>query len=366
MDRGGMETLIMNIYRTVDRTKVQFDFAVHGNRNGDYESEIYELGGRFYRFPAMRKNPVAYRNAWRRFWQVHSNEFTVFHFHTNSLANIIAFKEAYEAGVMVRLVHSHSSSANKGKLQILNNYLHKLHQKKIAEMATSLIACSDEAADWLYGGKRIGRHTVTILKNGVDVKQFAFNQETRNVLRKQLGLKGKKVIGHVGSFIAVKNHEFLLDIIDKAYKIDNRISAILVGSGELKEQIMIIAKERHLENVIQFLGVRGDISNLLSAMDLFILPSVYEGLPVSLVEVQANGLPALVSDTVTKNIKVNDNIEYLSLNKGTTYWAERAVTLLNTQKHSFNTKPIVDSGFDIRDTVDIYVSILQSSVRMMK
>jgi len=360
MDRGGMETLIMNIYRNIDRSKIQFDFAIHGDRNGDFEDEILELGGKFYRFPIMRKNPITYRYAWRKFWKEHANVYTAFHFHTNSLANIIAFEEAFRSGVRMRIVHSHSSSSNKGKLQSTNIFLHKLHRNRIKRIATNLFACSNEASQWLFGGNKLGDKRVLLLKNGVDVNRFKFNQAIRDQMRLNLGLQEKKVIGHIGSFINVKNHEFLLDIIDNAHKKNPNIRAIFIGDGLLRTHLTTIVKSRKLESIVQFLGVRKDVSNLLSAMDLFIFPSLYEGLPVSLVEVQANGLPALVSDSITNNVKINNNIEYISLHKGTEYWSQRALIRLESDKHSTDVQSLIEAGFDISDTVDEYVNILQS------
>ena len=191
MHRGGMETFIMNLYRNIDRQHVQFGFAVHGDEAGDYEKEILELGGEIFYFPHMRKNPIRYRKAWREFWAKNRNRYTAFHMHTNSLANVIAMEEAAKAGVPVRIIHSHSSMANKGRLQKLNDFLHKRHQKKLPRLATNLFACSDKAANWLFGGTTVQNLNVRQINNGISVEDFQFDPEAREALRSKVGLNGK-------------------------------------------------------------------------------------------------------------------------------------------------------------------------------
>lgn len=358
MKRGGMETLIMNLYRNIDREQIQFHFAVHGEEKGDFAEEIISLDGAFYHFPHMRKDPIAYRKAWRAFWKKHGHQYTAFHMHTNSLANFIAFEEAYRAGIPVRIIHSHSSYAAKGKLQFINDFLHKQHQKKAKKMATHLFACSDKAANWLFGGMTLGGLKVQILKNGVDILQYQYNPERRETIRAELGLTGTKIMGHVGTFLPVKNHSFLVDAIEAAYRKDPQIRCVFVGKGPLFEQIQEKIRQKGLENVIHLLGLRADVHELLSAMDLFVMPSLYEGLPVSLVEVQANGLPALVSDSITKDVKFLDNFNYLDLSAGAEAWGAKAVELMDGQLRTTDVQPLVDNGFDIRQTTDIYQNIL--------
>ena len=237
MNRGGMEMFIMNLFHHIDRKELMFDFAIHGSVVGDFQEEIRNLGGSWYFFPKMRKNPIQYRKAWRTFWKTHAGEYCAFHFHTNSLANIIAVEEAAIAGVPIRIIHSHSSMANKGRLQWLNDYLHKLHQKKLSKLATHLFACSDKAASWLFGGMKIGSLPVMQINNGIDIEKFRYNEINRNHIRKSLGLEGLKVVGHIGTFLPVKNHKFVVDVIEKAYEMDSSIRCVLIGRGCLYEEI---------------------------------------------------------------------------------------------------------------------------------
>ncbi len=350
----------MNLYRNIDREKIQFDFAVHGNDAGDYEKEITQLGGKFYYFPHMRKNPVEYKKAWHEFWKNNANRYKAFHMHTNSLANVIAMEEAKKANVPIRIIHSHSSMANKGRLQFLNDYLHKKHRKKLPELATDLFACSDKAAEWLFGGMQVGNINVVKINNGVDTESFKFDEAKRKELRNVLNLEGKKVIGHVGTFIPVKNHGFLIDVVEKAYRSDRDIRCILVGNGSLLEEIKEKVHQKELDDIVLFLGVCGNVNELLSAMDIFAMPSLYEGLPVSLVEVQANGLPAVVSDTITTDVKFQSNLHYIPLSSSCDEWAEEIIKIINNNERADDCKCVSEHGFDIKDTVKKYENIILS------
>ncbi len=358
MDRGGIATFIMNLYRKIDRERVQFDFAVHGDQAGDFQEEISKLGGRFHYFPHMRKNPLKYRAAWRKFWKENGGDYGAFHMHTNSLANIIALEEAERAGVPVRIVHSHNSMANKGRLQWLNDFLHKRHQARIPRLATHLFTCSDKAAQWLFGGTSVGELVVQQINNGVDVEAFRFDEAKRKKIRDELSLGDAKIIGHIGVFLPVKNHRFLIDVVERAFERDRAARCLMIGDGPLRAEMEEIVRQKNLENVVVFLGVRRDIPDLLSAMDAFLMPSLYEGLPVSLVEVQANGLPALVSDTITKDVRLKDNLQYLDLAAGPDAWAEKALEMIDGGLRNDDPSRVIERGFDITKTVGIYEKIV--------
>ena len=360
MNRGGMEMFIMNLFNHIDRKEMMFDFAIHGSNVGDFQEEIRNLGGSWYYFPHMRKNPIKYRNAWRTFWKTHAQEYCAFHFHTNSLANTIALDEAARAGVPIRIIHSHSSMANKGRLQWLNDFLHKLHQKQIPNLATHLFACSDKAASWLFGGMQIGSLSVIQINNGIDIEKFHYNEVNRNHIRKALGLEGMKVVGHVGSFLPVKNHKFIVDVIEKAYEMDPSIRCLFIGQGGLFEEIKNVVASKKLSNVILFLGIQSNVHEWLSAMDIFVMPSLYEGLPVSLIEVQANGLPAIVSDTITNSVKLQKNMYYKSLSDGPIEWAKEIIEVINNKCRANNSNCVADAGFDINETAQIYEKIILS------
>lgn len=358
MHRGGMEMFIMNLFRHIDRTELMFDFAIHGSEVGDFQEEIRELGGKWYFFPKMRKNPMKYRKAWRSFWRAHAGEYCAFHFHTNSLANVIALEEAARAGVPIRIIHSHSSMADRGRLQWLNDFLHGLHQKKIPKLATHLFACSDKAAAWLFGDMQHNSLPVTQINNGINIEKFRYNEMDREQIRKTMALDGLKVVGHVGAFLPVKNHKFIVDVIEKAYEMDASIRCVFIGQGSLYEEIKDLVAAKKLEDVILFLGVQNNVHQWLSAMDVFIMPSLYEGLPVSLIEVQANGLPAMVSDTITDSLKLQNNIYYKALSDGPAAWAKEIIKVIDQNCREYNSNCVSEGGFDIKETTEIYESII--------
>lgn len=362
MNRGGMETLIMNLYRNIDLAEFQFDFATHTEQKGDFDDEIRNKGGKIYSFPQYRKDPKFYRTTWKSFFCEHAGEYEVFHFHTNSLANVVALEEAQKAGIPIRIVHSHSTWANKGRLQWLNNVLHKYHQSKLSKLATNLVACSTEAAQWLYGGMTVKNLKVALLKNGVDCERFSYDASIRKRTREVLGLTDDEIlVGHIGKFIQVKNHAFLLDIIAAMMNRNENVRGILVGDGELKGQLIEKAKALGIEDKVQFLGVRSDISELLMAMDIYIMPSLYEGLPVSVVEVQATGLTALLSDTISKEVKLKENVYFASLELRPEDWGEYALTLCN-KKREIDNSPIKEAGFDIRLTAKEYEKMISGKI----
>lgn len=357
MNRGGMETLIMNLYRNIDPSEFQFDFATHTDQKGDYDDEIHERGGKIYSFPQFRKDPRKYRISWRKFFWKHAGEYEVFHFHTNSLANIVALEEAQKAKIPIRIVHSHSAWANKGSLQFLNNVLQRIHQAKIPKLATHLLACSSEAAQWLYGGMTVKKTKVILFKNGIDCDKFSFDESTRRETRQSLGVNDNEIlVGHIGKFIPVKNHIFLLSVINQMVKINKNVRCLLVGDGELKKQIVEKADILKLNDKVKFLGVRSDIPKLLMAMDVYIMPSLYEGLPVSVVEVQAAGLSALLSDKISKEVKLKGNVYFASLNLAPEKWAEIALSI--SRVRNVDNSPIRDAGFDIKLAAEEYLKII--------
>ncbi len=356
MNRGGMETLIMNLYRNVDREKIAFDFATHTDKKGDFDDEIISLGGRIYAFPPYRKDPKGYKMAWRKFFNEHSGEYLVFHMHTNSLANITALLEAERAGVPVRITHSHSTFANKGRLQFLNNFLHKHNRKRLKTAATHLFACGQKAAEWLYGGMSLYGKEVTVINNGVSCAEYTYNAQTAQNKKKQLGVEGKKVVGHIGKFVTVKNHTFILKIICEMVKQNPDIVCLLIGDGELRCACEQEAKALGVEQNVRFLGVRSDIPELLMAMDLFLMPSLYEGLPVSMIEVQSSGLASLISDTISSEVKIKENVNFKSLSDGAPSWAEEAFKIMSQPRMCDNT-PIINAGYDIEYTTKKYCEI---------
>lgn len=293
-----------------------------------------------------------------KFLENNKDRYSVFHMHTNSLANTIALEEATKANIPIRIIHSHSSMANRGNLQWLNDILQRCHQRKIPQLATHLFSCSDKAAEWLFGGTSIGNMSVIQINNGVDIEKFKYDENKRKKIRLEFALSKFKVIGHIGAFLPVKNHQFIIDVVEQAYRQDNSVRCMLIGTGTLLEEMKKTVCQKGLEDIIMFLGVRSDVADLLSAMDIFIMPSLFEGLPVSLIEVQANGLPSLISDSITRNVKLKDNVHYMALSNSKEDWARKVLEIINNGERDDDNTCITQSGFDIKDTARLYTDIV--------
>lgn len=335
----GLETLIMNWYRKMDRQKVQFDFLVHHEAVDFYEEEIANLGGKIYRSSVMDdKNFIRYRRFLKNFFREHP-EYRIVHGHHMGLG-VFYFKAAKKAGVPVRIAHSHNSSYSK----TLRGWAKNLLTKKHGKYANYHFACSTIAGDYVFG--RHGDYEV--INNGIDTEIFRFRQEIRDRMRQELGVENKKVIIHVGRFYDQKNHVFLIDIFRAFYDRHKDAVLLLVGEGPLEESIRKKVMELGLEAAVQFLGVRDDVQNLLCAADLFVLPSLYEGLSIVTIEAQAMGLPEVMTDNVPEEARLTDCLIRRSLSDSVSEWARSMEELLaiapRTREEAW--KIVKDKGFD--------------------
>lgn len=336
MGRGGLETMIMNYYRQMDRTKVQFDFLVHRDFRADYDDEIERLGGRIYRIGRLIPWSGAYQRALDAFFAAHP-EYRVVHVHQDCLSAVI-LKAAKKHGVPVRIAHSHNSSQDKNLKYLLKLY----YKRQIPTYATALFACGKDAGDWMFGGK-----PYTVVNNAIDAAQYRYRQARACEVRQALGIaEDAFVVGHVGRFSPVKNHTFLLDVFNELCRADERAVFMLVGDGELRKSMEDKAKAMGLEDRVLFTGMRSDVCDLMQAMDVFAFPSLYEGLPVSLVEAQAAGLPCVVSDRVPEACMLTGLVQRVSLEENARQWAERILAMRTTVRRD-RYDEIAASGFDI-------------------
>ena len=314
MDRGGAETLVMNYYRKIDRSKVQFDFLVHRETPGAYEKEIIELGGRIYRMPALRPGRfLQYYKQTRRFFRNHP-EYRILHAHMSELA-CIAFLAAYKEGVPIRICHAHNAPHGWDYKMPVKDCFKVMMRPYITHRFT----CGQEAGDWLYG--KGSRDCLIYMRNAVDTELFRFDPVRRDVQRKKLGLDRNFVLGHVGRFVQQKNHEFLTEILNSLVKKNPSSVLLLIGTGPLENRIRDMVREKGLERYIRFMGQREDVKDLLQAMDAFVLPSLYEGVSVALMEAQASGLPCFISAEQPREAVITDQVSRLSLRRTADQWA---------------------------------------------
>jgi len=355
MDRGGAETIIMNLYRNIDHNKVQFDFAVHTKDKADYDDEILALGGRIFRLPLYRViNGFSYRKAWKKFLSDHKGEFVAVHGHIGSCAAIY-LKEAKKQGIFT-ISHSHSC------MNGISGLLFKLLTFPQRFFVDYFIGCSKEAGIDRFGKKVVSNPSkYTTLNNGIDAKSYIYNLAIREKYRNEFGVEDKFVVGHIGRFTYAKNHKFLLEIFSEIKKMRNDAVLVLAGRGELEDKIREYVKELGLTNDVIFSGVRSDVSNLLQMYDVFVFPSNYEGLPLSVIEAQASGLPCLISTAVSELACVTDNCEMLTLKLTAKEWAEKVLYAYDNTIRGNKYEDIKNSGFDITEVAkemeDFYINI---------
>lgn len=352
LDRGGAETLIMNIYRNIDRSKIQFDFAIHTNKDCDYNSEVLSLGGRIYNFPKFKVyNYINYKKKWEMFFKKH--RFSAIHGHMDSTATIY-LKEAKKYNIKT-ISHIHNSSSGKGIKSKIKDFMHK----DILKCSDYRFACSEEAGNFLYGDTE-NLKNYKIINNSIETHKFSYNKNTRQMIRNDLNIKNKLVIGHVGNYRIQKNHKFILEIFEEVYNKNKDTLLVLVGSG-VEENLSGLIKNSKIKNNIRFLGPRDDVNELMQAFDIFLLPSKKEGLGIVLIEAQASGLFCLASNKVPKSTKITNNIDYLPIDKkdSTKIWAKKILCNKNYHRKD-QSEEILKNDYDIKSTVNYLESFYLS------
>lgn len=340
LNRGGAETMVMNLYKSIDRREIQFDFITHSNTKDDYFDEIKKMGGKIYVFPEFKGyNLISYRKTWRVFFKMHP-EYKILHSHLRSFASIY-LSIAKKHGLRT-IIHSHSTSNGKGIKSIVKKAL----QKPLSKQSDYLFSCSTEAGKWLFGDDAIHKENFYIINNSIDVENYRYSEKIRNNYRKHLNIQDKRVFGHIGRLSEPKNHIFLLDIFKKISEINSDSILLLVGDGECREKIEGRIIELSLKDKVIMLGSRNDVSCILQSFDVFLFPSLWEGLPVSVVEAQAAGLPCLVSDKVTKEVALSPAIKYLPIDEGIDLWVDEAINI-DSRRILESADKVIEAGYDI-------------------
>lgn len=344
MNRGGAETLIMNLYRNIDRELVQFDFLVHKNE-GVFEEEIKALGGNIYRISYVTDvGHFGYIKELNRFFKEHK-EYKIVHAHMDSMSGLV-LQAANKAGVPIRISHSHNTQ-NEGNIlvRIYKGFI----KNKVTSNATNLLACSQSASNWLFGNKSVEALTV---KNGVDGKKFAYNYEARHRMREELGIGNDTlVVGHVGRFCHQKNHMFLIHIFSELKKKLPNSLLLLVGDGPLRFAINKKVRELNLMDSVLILGVRDDVEELMQVMDVLVFPSYHEGLPLTIIEAQASGMKCIVSKAIPEEADIGaDLITFIDLEEEINKWI-RGIRMPYKRKNYLDIM-LKKAGYDITYTAE--------------
>lgn len=356
MDRAGLETMLMNYYRVIDRSKVQFDFLVHRSESGQYDEEILSLGGRIFQVsPIHPRFFVDYFRQLNDFFKKHP-EYRIVHSHIDALSAFPLYA-AKKAGVSVRIAHSHTSHFDRS----FKYPIRLICKQLIRFYATDLYACSTLAAQFMFGQKAVKMGKVEICTNAIDLKQFCFSPSVREVVRAELELTSDLLVGHVGRFSYAKNHDFLVDIFAEMYQKNANAVLVLIGCGDFEKSIHEKVNKLGINHAVRFLGNRNDVFRLLQAMDVFVFPSRYEGLGIVLIEAQATGLPCFTSaDVVPRDVQATSLLEFVPLSMPFSYWADRVLSCSHEYSRKGRQEEIRKHGYDISQQAeslqDFYVA----------
>ena len=343
MDRAGIETMLMNYYRHMDRTKIQFDFLCNKTKPGAYDDEIRSLGGQIYRTPGL--NPAKlpkYLRFMKGLFREHP-EYRIVEAHNGALG-VYALYAAKKNKIPVRIFHAHGASITKDwKLPI------KLVCKAfLPSNMNQHFTCGVAAAKCYFGEKCVADDDYVLIPNAIEIENFLFDPEKRDAIRQAHGLTDRHVVGHVGRFMGQKNHGFLLDVFAAVCRRDPAAHLVLLGEGELMEAMKAKAAQLGITEHVSFMGVVSNVNEWYQAFDAFVLPSVWEGLPVVGVEAQAAGLPCVFSDSITREIGILDNAKFVALDAGTETWVQAIMDAVADKRAQNARQAVAEHGYDIR------------------
>lgn len=343
MNRNGLENRLMDIYRNIDRSVIQFDFMTNRSEAGEFDEEIGQLGGRVYHMSRIApRSFFRYIRELRTFFQEHS-EYKIVHSHLNTLSTWPLLM-AKRAGVPVRIAHSRNASMDRN-IKMVYKAFSRLF---INGQATDRFACSRSAGIWLFGKKQVEQDTFHVIPNAIQLDRFLYSEDKRQKMRRDLGIGEQELaIVCVARFSRQKNHGYLLRVFSEIQKRNPDSRLYLVGQGELEQEIRSQISALNLENSVVFLGSRSDVGDVLTAMDGFLFPSFYEGFGTVLVEAQCSALPVLASDTIPSETKLCDCVEFASIKEEPQVWADKILRMVNRSVRTDNSGLIRERGYDI-------------------
>ena len=351
---GGSQAMIMNLYRNIDREKIQFDFILDHPEQLYFADEVRKLGGKIYFMPTFNgKNIFQVKRAWNSFFEEHT-EYRILHSHVRSYASLylpIAKKHG-----LYTIIHSHSTANGKGLSSLVKSFL----QYPLRYQADYFMACSDNAGRWLFGDKVVDGENYLMLPNAIDSDAYNYSDCVRIKMRESLNIDDNFVVGHVGRFTEPKNHSFLIEAFEEVLKIIPSSKLLLVGDGELRPEIEHRIVEKNIVDKVIITGNKSNTSDYYQAMDVFVFPSLWEGLGIVAIEAQASGLHCIVSERIPKEIDLGAGlVDVLSLDLGPKAWAEK-IASINCEKRRGRKDAIVAAGYDVKANAekltDFYVN----------
>ena len=352
-NKGGVESFLMTYYRRLDRSKIQFDFLCNSSAVA-YEDEIKRLGGGVFKICARSVNPILYKKQLNDFFKAHAGEYCAVWVNVCSLANVDYLKIAKKYGIKTRIIHSHNAQNMDSSLR---GILHKINRLSIHKYATHFWACTSLAADFFYKDKIKVSKNFRLVKNAIDLSAFSFNNRARDKIRRELGFENCLLIGNVARLHFQKNQSFLLDIFKEISKKRKDARLIIVGGGQDERALKEKTSSLGLDDRVLFLGVRSDVPDIMSALDIFLLPSKFEGLGIVLIEAQASGLLSFASaDVIPNDARVTDLLNFISLYNSAEIWAEKILSECEKLSRRDTHSEITAAGYNI----DTQISALQN------
>lgn len=351
LDVGGAETFIIKVFKNINREKYIIDFLLFTEKECAYNREVKDLGGTIIVATSKEKNLI------KSFFEIYKivkngNYRNVLKVSEYSIGAIDLFA-AMLAGAKKRAYRSTNSGSLESEIKLI---IHKMLIPFLNMTSNILIAPSTEAALFTFGKRAVMKHKVNYLNNGVPLDKFIISSSVTQRKKEELHIENKYIIGHIGRFSKQKNHKYIIDVFEKVHSINKDSVLLLIGEGELKNEISKYVNDKELYNYVIFLGIRKDIPELLSTMDVMILPSLYEGMPNVLIEAQAMGLPAVVSDTITKESNITGLVKYLSLSESTIVWAHEILSSKKQKVTECHTL-LRNKGYDLNNVIDNFVSL---------
>ncbi len=360
MDRAGLETMLMNYYRHFNRDQVQLDFLTHRSVSGAYDEEIEQLGGRIYRAPRLYpQNWLKYKRYMKKFFEEH--HYPVVHSHIDAMS-AFPLAMARKSGVAVRVAHSHNDSVDRD----LKYPIKQFARWRLPSIATHYWACSENAGAFLFGESN--RLNVTVVKNAIDLASFKASPSARNNARDSLGIAPDQLcIGHVGRFCEVKNQALLVSLVKELVKKGTDVVLLLIGDGPLRSEIEIMANDEGVSEHVCFLGLRDDVNVLMQAFDILVFPSLHEGIPLTLIEAQATGVPVLTSDRVASEALILSNSLAMPLEADIALWADKVKELADLGRVENAIRALCKAGYEInssaQDLMEKYISLYEEARR---
>ena len=351
MNSGGAETFLMKIYRKLDTSEYQMDFCINTKEDCFYNSEILRLGGKIFYIPSKSENKKEFKK--QLYSLIKREKYQYILRITSNAMGFMDVKIAKKAGAERCLVRA----TNAGSNGLFCEILHKIGKILYMKYIDVKIAPSDLAAEYTFGKRQVRNGDVKFLHNAVDIDVVKYDGGDRVNIRRELGIEDKLVVGHVGRLNRQKNHMFLLDIFGEIKKRNGNAVLVLVGKGELESDIRAKITEMGLTDSVIFTGVRSDVPALMSAMDVFVFPSFYEGMPNTVIEAQATGLPCVIADTITREADITGLVKYLSLSDTAERWSEEAMSLVSSERADTR-QAFIDNKYDIDSTVKYFTELV--------